>query len=197
MRIVGGRLGGRRLAAPRGQSVTRPTAERVREGIASALDARERIEGAVVLDLFAGTGALAFEALSRGAARAAMVDRDAAMVRAMRESAKQLGLEDAVDVVALDLERDPASWTARLPAGPYDLVFLDPPYARIERVTPILASLWEAGALRPGAAVVVEHARRHPPTLPSAFCHIATYRYGDTAVLVATAPDDPDLRGPS
>jgi 16S rRNA (guanine966-N2)-methyltransferase len=192
MRIVGGRLGGRRLVTPRGQGVTRPTSERVREAVASALDARDRIEGAVVLDLFAGTGALAFEALSRGAASAVMVDRDGAMVRAMRESARHLGLAREVQVVSLDLERPPESWLPRLPDGPFDLVFLDPPYARVALAADALAALWSAGRLRPEATAVVEHDRRRPSTLPPDFGEIATYRYGDTAVILCAAPSSPD-----
>ena len=190
MRIVGGRLGGRRIAAPRGQS-TRPTSERVREGIASALEARGRFEGAVVLDLFAGTGALGFEALSRGAARAVLVEKDAALARAIEKGARELGVGAEVSVLALDLERPPRTWMARLPDVRFDLVFLDPPYARIDVVTTLLAALSESGKLSPDAAIVVEHARRGPPTLPDAFSEIATYRYGDTAVLLRTLKERP------
>ncbi len=189
MRIVGGRLGGRRLAAPRGQS-TRPTSERVREGIASALEARDRIDGARVLDLFAGTGALAFEALSRGAASAVLVDRDPKRVRAIRESARELGLDDLVTTLALDLAKDPGAWIARLPDTTFDLVFLDPPYAEIGMVTGVLAAARESGKLSPDAAIVIEHARRKPPSLPPDFSELASYRYGDTAVVLASAPGE-------
>lgn len=187
MRIIGGRLGGRRLAAPRGVS-TRPTAERVREGIASALDARGLIEGAVVLDLFAGTGALGFEAISRGAARAVFVDRDRAVVGAIEKGARELGIAELVRALALDLEKPPRSWIGRLPDERFDLVFLDPPYASIEVVTAVLAAAGESGKLQPGAAIVIEHARRRPPVLPPGFVEVASYRYGDTAVVLATAP---------
>ncbi|HEY8431321.1 MAG TPA: 16S rRNA (guanine(966)-N(2))-methyltransferase RsmD [Sandaracinaceae bacterium] len=188
MRIVGGRFGGRRLAAPRGEG-TRPTAERVREAIASALEARGWIEGAVVLDLFAGTGALGLEALSRGAARAVFVDRDPARARAIEKAARELGIGDDVRALALDLEKPPRAWLGRLPGDEvFDLVFVDPPYAMIAAVTKVLAALAKSGKLRPGAAVVVEHARRHPPELPPGFAEIARYRYGDTAVLLSTAP---------
>lgn len=187
MRIIGGRLGGRRLAAPHGVS-TRPTAERVREGIASALDARGLIEGAVVLDLFAGTGALGFEAISRGAARAVFVDRDRAVVGAIEKGARELGVAELVRALALDLEKPPRSWIGRLPDERFDLVFLDPPYASIEVVTAVLAAAGESGKLQPGAAIVIEHARRRPPVLPPGFVEVASYRYGDTAVVLATAP---------
>ena len=190
MRIVGGRLGGRRIAAPRGEG-TRPTSDRVREGVASALEARGWIEGARVLDLFAGTGALSFEALSRGAAHAVMIDRDAALIRAIDKGARELGLEREVRALAFDLEREPRTFIARLPEDArFDLVFFDPPYARIAVVTPLLAALLESGKLTPGAAIVVEHARRAPPTLPDDFAPVATYRYGDTAVLLSEAPGE-------
>jgi 16S rRNA (guanine966-N2)-methyltransferase len=190
LRIVGGRLGGRHIAAPRGQS-TRPTSERVREGIASALEARGWIEGARVLDLFAGTGALSFEALSRGASHAVMVDKDAPLTRTIEKGARELGVDRQVRVLAFDLEREPRAFIARLPDDAlFDLVFLDPPYARVEVVTPLLAALSESGKLLPGAAIVVEHARRAPPTLPDGFSAIATYRYGDTAVILSAAPGE-------
>src|SRR5690606_24750765 len=140
-------LGGRRIAAPRGQS-TRPTSERVREGIASALEARGWIEGAQVLDLFAGTGALSFEALSRGAAHAVLVDSDAGRIRAIEKAARELGLSREIRALPFDLEREPRAFLARLPHGErYDLVFLDPPYERIAAVGPLLAALSESGKL--------------------------------------------------
>jgi 16S rRNA (guanine966-N2)-methyltransferase len=186
VRIVGGKLGGRRIAGPRGKG-TRPTSERVREGIASALESRGWIEGATVLDLFAGTGLLAFEAVSRGAARAVCIDKDPAVASAIRAAAEQLGTADAVSALALDLAR--AGWIDRLPQLCFDLVFLDPPYDRVEVVAEILTALREGGRLGPNAAIVVEHARRAPPSLPSGFGQVATYRYGDTAVLLGTATE--------
>jgi 16S rRNA (guanine966-N2)-methyltransferase len=167
----------------------------VREGVASALEARGMIEGAVVLDLCAGTGALSFEALSRGAARAVLVEKDAAVARTIEKSARELGLASEVRVLALDLERDVRAWMPRLPHdATFDLVFLDPPYARIAVVTTVLAGLRDCGKLSPGAAIVVEHARREPPTLPEGFASIASYRYGDTSVLLGTAPMDREHR---
>lgn len=162
----------------------------MREGIASALDARGLIEGAAVLDLFAGTGALAFEALSRGASSAVMVEKDASLVRALAKSARELGVSAEAAALALDLERPPRIWLPRLPDRRFDLVFLDPPYARMAVVGAVLAALAKSGKLSPDAAVVIEHARQQPPTLPDGFGEIATYRYGDTAVLLSTAPSD-------
>jgi 16S rRNA (guanine966-N2)-methyltransferase len=181
MRIVGGTLSGRRFPGPPGDR-TRPTSERVREALASALDARDAIEGATVLDLFAGTGALAFEALSRGAARAVLVDRDRAVLAALRDSARRLGLTDRVTVLSLDLSRRLTPGRIR---GPFDLVFVDPPYAKMAWVGPRLSEL--RGELADGAWVVIEHAKRHPPTeLPAFLSDGTTKSYGDTCIRMTT-----------
>ena len=133
MRIVGGSLGGRRFSGPPGDG-TRPTSERAREAIASALDARGWLEDAVVLDLFAGTGALAFEALSRGAARAFLVEKSRVVARAIEKSARELGLSDRATVIQADLlaGRGQSRWLASI--EPASLVFFDPPYAEIAAV---------------------------------------------------------------
>jgi 16S rRNA (guanine966-N2)-methyltransferase len=126
MRVVAGELGGRRLQAPPGTE-TRPTSDRVREATFNALGSLDAIEDAEVLDLFAGSGALGIEALSRGAARATFVERDRAALAVLRANLEACGLgPDRVTVVPGDgpeLLR-----TARLD-GPWDLVLLDPPYA--------------------------------------------------------------------
>lgn len=189
MRIVGGSLGGRRFPGPRG-SATRPTSERVREGIASALEARGAIDGARVLDLFAGTGALSFEALSRGAESALLVDADKRAVRSFAESAKTLGLTSRVRSLELDLFGEPVGIVRRIlrAAGdaPFDLVFADPPWAEIARVPALLSALAAEGALADGAFVVLEHAVRRPPGDIPGLATVGTYRHGDTAVVLAT-----------
>ena len=129
MRIVGGRLSGRRFGAPGGRG-TRPTSDRVREALGSALEARGAFDGARVLDLFAGTGALSFEALSRGAATAVLVDRDPGAIRQIKRSASQLGLAEDVRALRLDLLPDPETELRKLPTtvGGFDLVLVDAPY---------------------------------------------------------------------
>ena len=182
MRIVGGELGGRRFRGPP-PGATRPTAERVREAIAAALEARGAIAGEVVLDLFAGTGALAFEALSRGATRAVIVERERRVATAIDRSAAELGLAGRTRVLVLDLARN-AERAAELCArhGPYGLVFLDPPYAELASVPPLLQALLALDAIRPGARVVIEHSSRDPaPEIPG-LASLAAYRDGDTAV---------------
>lgn len=156
----------------------------MREAIASALDARGLVEDAVVLDLFAGTGAMAFEALSRGARTAVLVEGARPVAKAIEKSARELGLEGRVRVVNADLARDPAAWLRALEA-PVTLVFLDPPYADIARVGPLLEALVRADRIAEDATVVVEHATKHPPTLPLGFEEISRYRYGDTSVWLA------------
>ncbi len=157
----------------------------MREGVASALNARAMIEDARVLDLYAGTGALAFEVLSRGAASAVLVEKRRRVARAIERSAQELGLSDRVVVVETDLERrDGSRWLDAIDA-PVDLVLIDPPYAQIAQVEVILSTLAGESKLDRGAAVVIEHARRGPPTLPVGFSEVSRYRYGDTAVLLA------------
>jgi 16S rRNA (guanine966-N2)-methyltransferase len=202
MRIVGGALSGRTLPGkpPEG---TRPTADRVREAIASALQARGLFEGAVVLDLFAGTGALGLEALSWGAKRLIAIDSSPAALRCVRENADALGLSSQVSTVKLELGRGAlAEQLVRLARAcdePATLLLADPPYAQIGLLAPLLEAL--AGQLleapqilAEGAAILVEHAHKTSFDAPGGFVEIARYRYGDTAVLlgrrIALAPTE-------
>jgi 16S rRNA (guanine(966)-N(2))-methyltransferase RsmD len=173
MRVVGGTLGGRRLIAPRGQA-TRPTSDRVREALFSILG--DRVQGARVLDLFAGSGALGIEALSRGAAEATFVDSAAPAIAALRANLEALGLTAEV------LRRDALVFlkaTARTPRQ-YDLVFLDPPYADAERLGARLGDTLPV-LLAPGGCVVSESDRRAPLNLPPLEAHDER-RYGDTLI---------------
>ena len=189
MRIVAGRLGGRRLRAVPG-SATRPTSDRVREALFSVLGSR--VEGARVLDLFAGTGALAIEALSRGAASAVLVEQSAQATAVIRANLEALDLTGVATVrrtkaeVYLRSQRD----------GPFDLVFLDPPYALpVGLLAGILARLARA-ALTPGAVVALESsARAEPPPWPSTLRPEPPRRYGDTALHLATFTPPPGGAG--
>ncbi len=192
MRIVGGTLSGRRFAGPPGD-VTRPTSDRVREAIASSIESRGGFGGARVLDLFAGTGAMAFEALSRGASHAVLVERDAKVAAAIKKAAAELGLPARCTIVVADLSSEGA--LARIDAaghGPFDRVFADPPYADIALVAPLLVRLREKGLLAPEAILAVEHAKRHAPTRPEGFSIISEPRYGDTGVLLLTVDSSED-----
>jgi 16S rRNA (guanine966-N2)-methyltransferase len=176
VRIVAGAYGGRRLAAPHGGR-TRPTADRVREALFSMLGP---VADARVLDLFAGSGALGLEALSRGAVEVTFVDSSAAAMRAVRTNLDALGAGAEV------LRSDARAFLrkARAAGRQYDLVFLDPPYQRAGAVAEALAGDL-AAVLAPGARVVAESDRRSPLELPLALQ--ADRRYGDTLIRIFTA----------
>lgn len=187
MRIIGGALGGRRFRGPP-PGATRPTADRVREAIASALEARGALSGARVLDLYAGTGALAFEALSRGARRATYVEQSRPVWVACGRCARELGLEKRVEGLVATLGPKLSSRLEALlvrAAGTdgFNLIFVDPPYADVDDAPPLLARLATLHVLSPEALIVLEHATKHPPTLSTFLATCATYRYGDTTVL--------------
>jgi 16S rRNA (guanine966-N2)-methyltransferase len=182
MRIVGGRLSGRRFKGPPGD-VTRPTAERVREAIASALQARDLIEGRRVLDMYAGTGALGFEALSRGAESAVFVERDPRVARALEDSAQELGVGGLSVVLREDLSKNRAQREV-LARGPFSLVFADPPYADLSRAIEVIEALCAARLLAPHGVLLLEHAAKVTPRLPNSLTQLSSYRYGDTAVLL-------------
>ena len=179
MRIVGGELGGRRILAPPGRA-TRPTADRVREAIFNQVGP---VDGLSVLDLFAGSGALGFEALSRGAAHATLVERSPRAVATIRRNAAALGLEGRIRVVGADWR----AGLARERAGGhvYGLVVIDPPYSLLPRIVGALGPAIAAIAA-PGAQVVLEHASAlAPPELPDLPVASRTdRRYGDAAVSV-------------
>jgi 16S rRNA (guanine966-N2)-methyltransferase len=190
VRIIGGTLGGRRIPGA-ASTATRATTDRVREAVASILEARGALERAVVLDLFAGTGALSFEALSRGAARAVCAERDRRAVVALKRTAAELGLSDRITTLPLDLAR-PEPAVRRLSShGPFSLVFADPPYAEVERAPALFAALRTASLLAAGALVVLEHGRGQPPRSTGGLAQLASYRYGDSAIdLLAVGETD-------
>jgi 16S rRNA (guanine966-N2)-methyltransferase len=178
MRVIAGRLGGRRLTAPRGLA-TRPTSDRVREALFSALGP---IAGARVLDLFAGTGALGIEAISRGAAAAVFVENARPALAALRDNLRALDLLALARVVALPAERAVSAVTEG--AQPFDLIFADPPYAAVAAVPPILDALAAAGAIAEGARFVLEHAARDPAPPIAGLAPRPSRLYGDTAVTI-------------
>ena len=180
MRIVGGRLRGRTLAAPTSQAI-RPTADRLREALFNILVHAygDPITGARVLDLFAGTGALGLEALSRGAAFALFID-DAAEARALlRENVAALGLGGVTRI----FRRDACKLGMAHPVEPFSLAFLDPPYGR-GLAEAALASARAGGWLTPAALIVVEEAASAGFAPPAGFDELERRRYDDTALIV-------------
>jgi len=182
MRVVAGVAGGRRLQAPAGRKV-RPTSERVREALFNALGSLDAVAGATVLDLFAGTGALGIEALSRGATSATFVDADVQSVKVIKENLASTGMADRAKVVHADVFR----FLADSPlVPPVDIAFADPPYAFAD---------WPRllGAL-PARLVAIE-ARTHVD-VPDGWRALRSKRYGDTVVTLArSAPDATEEEG--
>jgi 16S rRNA (guanine966-N2)-methyltransferase len=177
VRVIAGQFGGRTLFAPRGRA-TRPTADRVREALFSILGS---VEQARVLDLFAGSGALAIEALSRGAAEATLVDVSPVAIAAIKRNLWAVG-------ATAEVRRQPAAAfleRARANARQYDLVFLDPPYQSAgDAGRELSAALMPV--LAPEARVVAESDRRAPLALALSLAH--ERRYGDTLIRVYHGP---------
>lgn len=175
MRVTGGDLAGRRFAVPRHREV-RPTADRVRESMFARLG---DLKGLRVLDLFAGSGALGIEALSRGAETAVFVDRANVCVTCVRENLVALGLEER-GLVMRSPARGALTRLGRRGEG-FDLVLLDPPYASDE-AGEALAAIREAGILTASGMVVLEAHRRHDPGPAVGFRRSDERRYGDTVI---------------
>jgi 16S rRNA (guanine(966)-N(2))-methyltransferase RsmD len=184
MRIVAGSLGGRVLRAPPGVG-TRPTSERVREAVFNILG-RPGPDDAV-LDLFAGSGALGIEALSRGAARAVFVEKARPAAAVLRKNLDDLGVADRSEIVISDA----LAFLARA-AGRWRWVFVDPPY-RTDLAARVLAHFGaHPAALAEDSSIVVEHDRRNPPPeVSGSMVRTDLRRYGDTEVSFYRAPPEP------
>ncbi|WP_248958184.1 16S rRNA (guanine(966)-N(2))-methyltransferase RsmD [Sphaerisporangium perillae] len=183
-RVIAGTAGGRRIAVPPGRG-TRPTSDRAREGLFSTVGSLlGPLDGARVLDLYAGSGAVGLEALSRGAEHALLVESDVKAVRTIRANIAELGLPGAV--VSGDK-------VERLVAGacdePYDFVFADPPYAvKDEMVREVLERLRDNGWLAADALVAVERESRGKDLVwPSGFAEERVRRYGEASVWYGRA----------
>ncbi|MEV0152137.1 16S rRNA (guanine(966)-N(2))-methyltransferase RsmD [Micromonospora sp. NPDC050686] len=179
-RIVAGTHGGRRIAAPPGAG-TRPTSDRVREALFSAVQADVDLDGARFADLYAGSGAVGLEALSRGAGHVLLVESDPRAARVIRENIAALRAAPAARLAAGKV----ATVLAAGPEGePYDVVFADPPYAvPDDEITALLAALVQRGWLAPDALVVVERSTRGGPfTWVEGVTAQRSRRYGETTL---------------
>jgi 16S rRNA (guanine966-N2)-methyltransferase len=183
MRVVGGRLKGRGLASPSSREI-RPTADRLRESLFNILMHAygDPVDGARVLDLFAGTGALGIEAISRGARFALFVDNGTEARALLRANIEALGLGGVTKV----FRRDATDLGAAHPVEPFSLVFLDPPYGKrlAERA---LASLRDGGWLLPGAMLVVEEAKAAGVVAPEGYQELERRAYDDTEFVLLRA----------
>ena len=185
MRIIAGSARGRQIAAPKGLA-TRPTLDRVRESLFGIL--QFSLEGARVLDLYAGSGSLGLEALSRGAASAVFNDRDRTCCEIVRKNLETLNLSDHAAILQLDA----LAAVSRLAGGQaFDLAFLDPPYR--DGAQEALTALFRQGLIAPGGQVVVEHAWQEPPRdMPELFVCTDARKYGDTGLSFFAAPAGKD-----
>jgi 16S rRNA (guanine966-N2)-methyltransferase len=183
MRVVGGRLKGRTLASPASRDI-RPTADRLRESVFNILVHAydDPIAGARVLDLFAGTGALGIEAVSRGAAFTLFVDNGAEARALLRNNVEALGLGGVTKI----FRRDATDLGPAHPVEPFSLVFLDPPYGK-GLAGKALVSLREGGWLVPGALLVVEEAKAAALTAPEGFSELERRAYDDTEFVFLRA----------
>lgn len=194
MRVVGGKWGGKPLESPEGRGVTRPTTDRNREAMASMiLSARGLdLEGASVLDAFAGSGAMGIELLSRGAARCTFIDQDARAVARVRRNLARVGAERG-EYAVLRGDACQLAERGRVAGAPFDVVFLDPPYAlSASIVSAMLEHLIEHGALRPEATVVYERAAEAPGLGVLGLAPLRTKRYGITCVDLLEKGQDVD-----
>jgi 16S rRNA (guanine966-N2)-methyltransferase len=183
MRVVGGRLKGRNLASPASHDI-RPTADRLRESVFNILVHAydDPIEGARVLDLFAGTGALGIEAVSRGAAFALFVDNGAEARALLRSNVEALGLGGVTKI----FRRDATDLGPAHPVEPFSLAFLDPPYGK-GLADKALVSLRDGGWLAPGALLVVEEVKAAAFTAPEGFAELERRAYDDTEFVFLRA----------
>ena len=191
MRVVAGTQKGRRLKAPDGDTL-RPTATRVREALFSILS--HRIRGATILDLYAGTGALSLESLSRGAHHAVCVDNHAGSLRILRENITRCGYDTQCVIISRDVETFLASSPSGKEPPVFDIVFADPPYHTVEPAR-LLERLDRSGRIATHGVVVLEHFVKHPsPQTVGSLTQTRQSRYGDTRLTffqhTSVAPED-------
>lgn len=173
MRITGGTGRGRRLKVPAGPRV-RPTSDKVKQALFNIIGGR--IEGSTFLDLFAGAGGIGIEALSRGADQVAFVDDSNESLKIIRSNVKQAGFAGRAQIVFARAES-----FLRKPTGPYDIIFLDPPYAmQLESLLELIAN---SGIVKPGGDVIAEHFKKQPsPSRAGTLTLYREARYGDTVL---------------
>ena len=182
LRIISGTLRGKKLHSFHGKGI-RPTSDRTREAMFNILS-HGIVSGATVLDLFAGSGALGIEALSRGADTATFIDRDPAAISLLKKNLRSCCLEERARIISWDIERNLNCLRSR--DRQYNLIFLDPPYHR-DLVYPALRHLKQSQAMTPGACLVLEHGNADQLPLPISDVNLLDQRrYGKTLVSFLT-----------
>jgi len=190
MRIIAGQWGGRRLSAPKGE-VTRPTPDRVRESLFSILG--DRVEGARVLDLFAGTGCLGLECLSRGAAHGVFVEKDRRVFTLLSEN---LQIAPPERYQSLNSPAQRALRHLQKVQSTFDIVFLDPPY-HLGLLQPTFTTLLESGMVKAGGTVVCEHYSKDEPPAPSEpWSLIGTRQFGEVSISLFQVPSSQEKEAP-
>ena len=180
MRVIGGSAGGRKLLSPPGTRV-RPTADRVKEALFSILLSRfGNFCGLTILDLFAGTGNLGIEALSRGCDHAVFVDSHPQSIRTIRDNLQLTGFTNSAEVISGDAVKVMKQLQQR--STSFDIVFLDPPYREAELLQSVLNEFAAATVLAPGGVLVVETDKGSPPTQADKLAILDRRLYGDTAI---------------
>lgn len=189
MRIIAGKFGSRSLVAPKGVG-TRPTLDRTRESLFSML--APYLEDADVLDLFAGSGALGLEALSRGARHAVFCDRDRQAAQAVRQNIRALGVEAQATLLAMDYRKAVEQLAAD--ARAFHIIFIDPPYEM--PVEPVLSLLAERSMLKARGMMILEQGRRSALRLPAALRVERSKQYRDTRIdFISLSQEEPDDDG--
>jgi 16S rRNA (guanine(966)-N(2))-methyltransferase RsmD len=183
MRVIAGTYRGRRLHGPQG-SLIRPTSDRVREALFSILG--NRLPGGRVLDLYAGTGAIGIEAISRGAAHVTCVESDTEALKLLRQNMLDCGIAHDITVYAHTVKQflnRPEQWE-----GPYDIVFADPPYASVHELELLLTQTVTERLFAADSWLIVEHAKKSVlPVSMGSTAYVRRYRYGDTALSLFSA----------
>lgn len=185
LRIIGGSFKGRLIKAPEGAG-TRPTSSRVREAAFDILS--PWIAGARFLDLYAGSGAVGIEALSRGASFSVFVESDGRAASLLDDNIRKLGISSSAGVLRMTAEKALHELAGESPG--FDVVFMDPPY-RNDQIEKILVLLSVPGFLAKGALVIIEHATKKKPGITGCFREIKSYKYGDSSLLLAGKAGEP------
>ncbi|MEX1139656.1 MAG: 16S rRNA (guanine(966)-N(2))-methyltransferase RsmD [Bacteroidota bacterium] len=180
MRIIAGMYRGRKLAALRDLSI-RPTTDRVKQTIFDILNSRVELEGTQVLDLFAGSGSLGLEALSRGASHVTFIEKVRPSLEALEKNIRTLGCENRSTVHQADV-----FWFLRNAHQPFDIVFVDPPYA-LETIGTLPAVIAGSGVVHKGSYVVMEHSRESDVPVPEESFEVLRKQFGQTVLLILKA----------